>query len=171
MDAVQDPVEEAASVTLRFREAVEAGDVEGVMEVCSPHVVLRSPISYHARFEGIDALRGLVRQVFNGVIEDIRFFEDVGDEWTRALFYSARVRGQTIEEAQLIRLDEQRRIAEITLYVRPLPGLTALTTRLGVRLARQQSFGRALVAAAMTRPLAWLTRKGDRPAVKLTKVG
>jgi hypothetical protein len=150
---------------------VEAGDVDAVMELCSPNVVVRSPISFNARFEGTEAVRELLRQVFAGVIEDIRYFEDVGNEWVRALFCSARVRGQNIEEATLLRFDEERRISEFTIFIRPLPGLTALTTRLGVRLGRTQSFGRALLVAAMTRPLAFLTRHGDRLGVRLTRVG
>ena len=145
--------------------------MDAVMELCSPNVVVRSPISFNARFEGTDAVRELLRQVFAGVIEDIRYFEDVGNEWVRALFYSARVRGQNIEEATLLRFDEERRISEFTIFIRPLPGLTALTTRLGVRLGRTQSFGRALLVTAMTRPLAFLTRHGDRLDVRLTRVG
>jgi hypothetical protein len=158
-------------VSARLREAVEAGDVDAVLELCAPNVVVRSPISFKARFEGTDAVRELLRQVFAGVIEDIRYFEDVGNEWVRALFYSARVRGENIEEATMLRFDEQRRISEFTLYIRPLPGLTALTTRLGVRLARRQSFGRAVLMAALTRPLAFMTRHGERIGVRLTRVG
>jgi len=46
-------------------------------------------------------------------------------------------------------------------------GLTALMAGLGPRLARRQSRSKAAAAALMTRPLAALTRSGDKVAVKL----
>lgn len=159
----------ARATSERFREAVETGDVEGFLAVLAP-AVLRSPISMRAEFRGREQIGELMVSVF-ATIEDIRYFEDVGDAQTRALFYRARVGEQPIEEATLLRLDDRGQVREVTLYIRPLPGLTALMARLGPRLARQHGRARAAAVAAMTRPLAVVTGAGDRIAVRLVEPG
>jgi hypothetical protein len=57
----------------------------------------------------------------------------------------------------------------MTMFFRPLPGLTALTARLTPRLAAQQGRARSLALAAMTRPVAALTRAGDALGVRLVQ--
>jgi hypothetical protein len=158
---------EAQMTTARFRAAVESADLPAFLETLAADAVLRSPISLRAQFQGREAIAGLMPAVFD-VIDDIRYFEDIGTEATRALFYRARVGGQTIEEATLVRLDEGARVTEMTLYIRPLPGLAALTAALGPRLVAENK-GRAGVLAAMTRPLAAVTRFGDGLAVRLAQ--
>jgi hypothetical protein len=100
-------VERAAETTRRYREAVEAGDVESLVATLAADVVLHSPITLRTEFRGHDDLRALMRAVFSS-IEDISYFEDVGDATTRALFYRARVGRQEVEEATLVRLTPTR---------------------------------------------------------------
>ena len=78
------------------------------------------------------------------MIDGINFTDDVGDAHTRALFYTATVRGVEVEEATRVRLDDQARVTEITLWFRPLPGLTALMARArpAAREAAEQVKGR-----------------------------
>ena len=159
-------VEQAAATTARWRAAIEAGDADEWAQTLAPDVVLNSPITTATAFAGVDDCRDLLREVLE-VIDGIDFTDDVGDEKTRALFYTASVRGVQVEEATRVRLDNQARVTEITLWFRPLPGLTALMAGLGPRLARRQSRSKAAAAALMTRPLAAMTKSGDRVAVKL----
>lgn len=159
-------VEAARTATARFRAAVQAGDLTAFAQTLAPDVVLRSPVSRKARFERRDEVSALVAVVFD-VITEIEYFEDVGSERTRALFYRARVGSEVIEEATLLRLDANTKVMEITLFIRPLPGLTALTAALGPRLARRGGRARAALATAITAPLAALTRAGDAVAVRL----
>jgi len=100
-------------------------------------------------------------------IDDISYFEDVGDAHTRALFYTARVGRQTVEEATLVRLDDDALITEVKLWFRPLPGLTAVMGALGPNLVRTRSRRRAIAAKVLTAPLVGLARVGDVVAVKL----
>jgi hypothetical protein len=154
-------VDDESPVTARFRRAVEAGDVEGVIETLAPDVVLHSPITDRFSFHGRDEVRDLLRSVFAS-IDGIRYFADVGNTRTRALFYRASIGGQPVEEATRLELDEAGRITEITLFFRPLPGLTALTAALAPRVASRHGRLRMLVARLMTAPLAVATRLGDR---------
>ena len=156
----------AEATTAAFRAAGERTDLAAFLETLGPSVRLRSPISFRARFEGLDTVAALMQAVFD-VIHDIEYFEDVGTSTTRGLFYRARIGGQAVEGAILVRLDERAKVTEMTMFFRPLPGLAALTAMLTPRLAAQRGRARSLVVAAMTRPVAFLTRAGDALGVRL----
>jgi hypothetical protein len=164
----EEAIEKARETTRRYRAAVESADVESFLATLVPDVVLHSPITARTPFSGHDEMRALMRAVFAS-IEDIRYFEDIGDAETRALFYRARVGRQEVEEATLVRLDTQALITEIRLWFRPLPGLTAVMAKLGPELARDRGRGRAAAAAALASPLAAAARLGDVVGVSLVK--
>lgn len=118
---------------------------------------------------GPDQLRDFLTSAFTAV-EDIRFHTQTGEGDAYALFYRARVGSQPFEEAQLLRLDDEARIKEVTLFGRPMPGLTALMISAGSELARLQ--GRRGVAALMrasAAPVHAMATFGDRRLVPLTR--
>jgi hypothetical protein len=154
----------AAATTERFRKAGEAGDVEGLLATLAPDIVLHSPITDSAAFHGIDEMRQLMTAVFE-TIADIEYSDDVGDDHVRYITSTGRIGRQPIEETMRIRLDDQARINDITIFVRPLPGLTAMLAGLGPKLARSRP--RAAAVSATTRPLALITRLTDKPGVRL----
>ena len=157
----------AAEATIAaFRAAGERLDLPAFLETLAPNVKLRSPISFRAKFDGFDDVAVVIEEVFD-VLQDIEYFEDVGTPTTRALFYRARIEGQAVEGAILVRLDDGAKVAEMTMFFRPLPGLTALTARLTPRLTARHGRARSLLVAAMTRPVATLTRAGDALGVRL----
>lgn len=160
----------AAETTRRYRAAIEAGDTDAFLQTLAPDVVLHSPITARTRFCGHDEIRVLMGAVFSN-IEDIRYFEDVGDATTRALFYRGRVGRQEVEEATLVRLDSEALITEIRLWFRPLPGLTAVMRKLGPALAREHGRGRSMVAAALAAPLAAAASMGDALAISIVRPG
>jgi hypothetical protein len=161
-------IEQAAATTERFRATAEAGDLEGLVATLAPNAVMHSPITNGLQFDGAGEIRALLPHVF-AVVEDIRYTDDVGDARTRALFYDARIGKVDVEEATRIKLDDQARITDVTLWFRPLPGLTALLAALGPRLAGRQSRSKAAAATLMTRPLAAMTKHGDKAAVRLVQ--
>jgi hypothetical protein len=154
------------ATTASLRAAGEDGNAAAFLQPLSSDVKLRSPISFKARFDGIDEVAPVVRAIFE-VLHDIEYFDDLGTSTTRALFYRARVGAEPIEGATLVRLDERAKVVEMTFFVRPLPGLTALTARLASRLGAQHGRMRALVVAALTRPVAAVTHAGDGLGVRL----
>jgi hypothetical protein len=151
-----------------YRAAIEAHDPAALAEACAPDVVFNSPITSSVRFEGREELAELFRSVL-GVYDELRCGEEFGTGEMRVLCLRARVGRQELDEVQLLRLDGWGMVREITMFVRPLPGLTALTAALGPRLARRRSRLRAALVAAMSRPLALLTRVGDRAGARLVK--
>jgi hypothetical protein len=156
----------AEATTAKFRAAGERADLATFLTTLDQSVKLRSPISFRAKFDGLDDVAAVLKLVFD-IVVDIEYFEDVGTSTTRALFYRARIAGLSVEGAILVRLDERAMVTEMTMFFRPLPGLTALTARLTPRLAAQHGRARAVVVAAMTRPVAALTRAGDALGVRL----
>jgi SnoaL-like domain len=153
----------ASATTRRFREAAQAGDVEGLLATVAEDVVLHSPITDRVVIRGRAELRELMQEVF-ATIQNIHYFADVGDARTRALFDRAQVGEQALEQAVRVSLNEHHQIEEITIFFRPLPGLVSLTAGLAPRLARKRGRGRAVIARLLLAPLAAGTRGGDRLA-------
>jgi ketosteroid isomerase-like protein len=154
--------------TAAYRAAAEAHDVDGMVACMAPDVALTSPITSRFTFEGREQLRHLLEDVF-AVMDDVRYTDDAGDDRVRILRAEARVGGQRIVEAMVIRLDADGRIVELELFVRPMPGLTALAAALGPRVARRRSRTRALAVRAMIAPLALMTRSGEGIGTRLAR--
>jgi hypothetical protein len=119
-----------------WRTAGESGDAAGAVAALSPDVTLVSPITERFTFRGHRQVRNLL-EVALAAIDDITYTDQVAEGRTVALFYEARIGATRLYEAQRLRLDATGLIIEITLYVRPLPALTLLMTRLGPELARR----------------------------------
>lgn len=148
--------EDASEMTTRrLRAAMLAGDVDALLTTLAPGAVVRSPVSSRARIEGHAEISGL------------EYLGDVGQGSDRVLFARASVGRQVIEEAVWLRFDDRGLITEMTLFVRPLAGLTALVAALACRLAGRRGRRHAVVARIMTRPLAAATRAGDAVCLRL----
>jgi hypothetical protein len=151
-----------------WRRAGESKDVALLRQCLAPDVVMISPLTAAFRFHGPDQLCEVFAAAWEGAFGEIRFHTEVGDGDTRALFFHATAGGEAVEEAQLLRFDGAGLVSELTLYGRPLPGVTAVMTGIAGPLLRRQ--GRPLMArflAAATAPLAALTRVGERRIVPL----
>lgn len=152
----------------RWRAAGESGDAQGAAECLRIDVELTSPLTGRFRFQGREQVHLLLTAAF-ATISEIRFHTELGDGDTKALFYRGRVGEHEFEEAQLLRLDAEGLISELTLFGRPLPALTGLMSALGPELA--QRAGHPALAAfirASTTPLHAVTQLGDRKLAPLT---
>ncbi|TMR19090.1 nuclear transport factor 2 family protein [Nonomuraea turkmeniaca] len=150
-----------------YREAGEAHDLDALMATLADDVVFRSPLSATASFRGRTQVRELFAVVLDALSE-LRYQSDLGDERTRMLTATARLGRQELHEATLLSLGEDGLVEEITMWVRPLPALTALMAALGPGLARATGRpGLPLLVGAAVKPLAAMTRLGDRTLVPL----
>ncbi|WP_157247189.1 nuclear transport factor 2 family protein [Nonomuraea typhae] len=155
------------AITQRYREAGEAKDIAALMSTLAPGVRFHSPLSARAGFAGHDQLRGLFT-VALGALRGLRYHSDVGDDHTRMLAATARLGTRELEEATLVRLGDDGLITEITMWIRPLPALTAMMAALGPGMARAS--GKPALAAVVggaVKPLAFMTDFGDRTLVPL----
>jgi hypothetical protein len=156
---------------VRLIRAAEQGDHAAFTSTLAPGVIVRSPITERIRFEGIDQARGLFEHVFE-VISDVRIYERLGDGTaTQAIFWRGRVGKHYLEEANLIRLDDDGRVAEMTVFMRPVPGVLELAARLAPRLAADRSRLRAIPVRIMLRVIATLYRSNEPLVLAVTGAG
>jgi hypothetical protein len=68
-----------------------------------------------------------------------------------------------------IRLDENGKITEVTVFFRPLPATAVAMRVIGSGLGRRGSAARGHAISALTQPLGLMTRVGDRVGVRLVR--
>jgi hypothetical protein len=155
------------ATTAAWRAAGENGDATAATACLAENIEVISPLTAKFRFRGRDQVHDMLAAAFT-VISDIKFHTETGDESTRALFYYGRSGSQQLEEAQLLRFDDAGLITELTLFGRPLPGLTSVMAGIGPKLLRRQGKpGLAVLIGVATRPVSLLTRLGERSLVPL----
>jgi hypothetical protein len=149
-------------VIAAWRAAGESGDATAAGACLAPEVELISPLTEQFRFHGPAQVIDVLAAAFE-VISEINYHTEVGTGETRALFYYGRVGGRPLEEAQLLRLNADGLIRELTLFGRPLPALTDVMAGIGPRLLRRQRQPRlARLVGVATAPLAAMTRLGEK---------
>ncbi|MEV5548390.1 nuclear transport factor 2 family protein [Streptomyces sp. NPDC052309] len=119
-----------------FRAAVEAHDLDAVEALLAEDVVFTSPVvfkPYRGKAVTAAILRGVAR-----VFEDFRYVREIGDPDGRdhALVFAARVGDREITGCDFLHLDEDGRIDELTVMVRPLSGAQALAAAMGAQFDR-----------------------------------
>jgi len=115
-----------------FRRAAEANDLDLLKETLSEDVVLHSPVLFRG-FEGRDAVAFVLGHVA-ATLEDLTYSAELTEEDVVALRFTARVGDRELEGIDLLELDEHGRIAELTVFMRPMSALTAFNERMGERL-------------------------------------
>jgi ketosteroid isomerase-like protein len=150
-----------------FQQAFAARDFTAMRELLHPDVVLNSPI-LTTPFEGRDAVLDLF-EVITVTLEDVRFTVDIGEGDIHFFSFHARVGRTEMQGGDLVRVGDDGRIAEFTIFFRPLPGLTVLAAALGKGLAGRKSRARGRFAGAASAPLVALSRATDRIAPRLVK--
>jgi hypothetical protein len=117
-----------------FRRAAEAKDVDLMRETLREDVVLHSPVLFRG-FEGIDAV-GMVLGHVAGVLEDLTYTDELSEGNCVALRFKAKVAGTTreLEGIDFLELDEDGRVTELTVFMRPFSALTAFNEQMKARL-------------------------------------
>jgi uncharacterized protein len=107
-----------------FHDAVVARDWDAAIAQLADGVVFRSP-AVHRPSEGRDATARVLRAV-SQVFEDFRYV-DVLDAGDRAgLVFEARVGDRALQGWDYLRFDDDGRIVDFTVMIRPLSGLLAV---------------------------------------------
>jgi hypothetical protein len=115
-----------------FRRAAEAKDLDLLTETLREDVVLHSPILFRG-FEG----REIVSQVLTHVaatLEDFTYTDELAGENTVALRFKARVEDRELEGVDFLELDDEGRVKELTVFMRPMSALTRFNERMAERL-------------------------------------
>jgi len=115
-----------------FRRAAEAKDFALMGEALREDVVLHSPILFRG-FEG----REIVGQVLTHVaatLEDLTYVDELVDGDAVCLRFKARVGDRELEGIDFLELDEDGKVAELTVFMRPLSAITAFNEQMSQRL-------------------------------------
>ena len=115
-----------------FRRAAEAKDVELMTETLREDVVLHSPILFRG-FEG----REIVGQVLTHVaatLEGLTYVDEITGENTVCLRFKAKVGDRELEGIDFLGLDDDGRVTELTVFMRPLSAINAFNEQMKQRL-------------------------------------
>jgi limonene-1,2-epoxide hydrolase len=118
----------------RFRDAIEAGDLDAAIACLAPGVVLHSPVTFKP-FEGREAVTALFRILF-ATFEDFRYVGSYrAADGSEVLHFRTRVGDRDVEGIDMLRYDDAGLIDDFTVFVRPLSAVTALRDAVGAQLA------------------------------------
>lgn len=129
-----------------FRDAVEARDFAAIERLIADDVVFTSPVA-HTPYPGKAITLAILKNVIE-VFQDFRYVREIGadDAQDHALVFTAKVRGLELTGCDFLRLDEDGRISEFMVMVRPLRAAEALAEEMGARfeqIKRDAGFGDA----------------------------
>ncbi|MEU8946661.1 nuclear transport factor 2 family protein [Streptomyces sp. NPDC048489] len=119
-----------------FRKAVEAGDLDAVEELLADDVVFTSPVAfkpYPGKAITAAILRGVTR-----VFTDFRYVREIAgaDGRDHALVFTAKVGDKEINGCDFLHFDEDGRIDDLMVMVRPLSAAHALSEAMGAQFER-----------------------------------
>lgn len=131
-----------------WEQAARAGDADLLGEALAEDAELISPLTEAFTFQGRAEIVELMHSVFE-VLSGMEITDRFDKPGRTVLVLSATIRGTRLDETQLLDLDDEGRIARITLHLRPLPAVAGLLRELGSRVPRRQGRpGAARVLAA-----------------------
>jgi hypothetical protein len=116
-----------------FRRAAEAKDLDLLRETLAEDVVLHSPILFKG-FEGREMSMMVLANVIQ-VFEDFRYLDEVHGDGTVVLRFAAKVDGKfEIEGIDYLTLDEEGRVTDLTVFLRPQKAVQAFNEQMVARL-------------------------------------
>ena len=116
----------------RFRAAAESKDFSAFEEIFAADVSFRSPAVFKP-YDGRDAVAMLLTTVA-GVFEDFTYTDQLEADGTAVLAFSARVGDRALDGIDLLRFDDEGKVCEMAVYIRPLSGLNALAEAMRQKL-------------------------------------
>lgn len=143
-----------------FLAAWETRDLDTWAGALAPDVVAHSPM-LTAPFSGREAVLEIYDVLF-GVFDEFDVTDEFAAGETDMFFWRASVACGRVEGTDLIRHDENGKISEIRVLIRPLAGIAAFAAAVGPPLARQRGRVRFIMVRLLAAPLRWLLVAADR---------
>ncbi len=115
-----------------FRLAAEEKDLEAMTATLREDVVLHSPILFRG-FEGREIVAAVLTHVA-ATLEDFRYTDELAEDGAVVLRFKARVGDRELEGIDFLELDDEGRVAVLTVFMRPMSALTAFNEQMKERL-------------------------------------
>jgi hypothetical protein len=119
-----------------FRRAAESKDLELLAETLREDVVLHSPVLFRG-FEGRDTVIAVLTHVA-ATLEDLTYTHELADGDSVVLRFKAKVGDKELEGIDFLDLDDEGRVRELTVFMRPFSALTAFNERMAARLGASE---------------------------------
>ena len=125
---------QAAASLQRWHDMLDRRDLTALPELLAANVVFRSPMA-HTPYPGPAVVSTILNTVIK-VFVDFTYHRQLvtADGLSVVLEFSARVDGRELKGIDMIRFDEQGKIVDFEVMVRPMSGLQALGAEMGQRL-------------------------------------
>jgi ketosteroid isomerase-like protein len=120
-----------------FRDAIEAGDFDGVGDLLADDVVFRSPVAFKP-YEGRPIVHAILRGV-GRVFEDFRYVDQIVDGDSSALVFETRVGDVSLNGCDFIHTNDDGLIDTFTVMVRPLSAANALSAAMAAQFEQIQA--------------------------------
>ena len=115
-----------------FAQAVLADDLDAALATIADDVVFRSP-AVHKPYHGKEQVAVLVRLVAS-VFENFRYMAEWRDGGTTILFFEANVGDRELQGVDILEENDAGLIERLTVMIRPLSGLQAVSAAMSERL-------------------------------------
>ncbi|MGB3620860.1 nuclear transport factor 2 family protein [Ketobacter sp. MCCC 1A13808] len=125
----------AVTVSMQhWHRMIEQRDLSALSELLSPDVVFRSPMA-HKPYSSSPVVAMILSTVIQ-VFENFRYHRDfaAAEGLDVVLEFSAEVNGKELKGIDMIRFDENGKIVEFEVMIRPMSGLQALGEEMGRRV-------------------------------------
>ncbi|MEV0334474.1 nuclear transport factor 2 family protein [Nocardia sp. NPDC050717] len=134
-----------------FRAAVENRDEAAIEALLADDVVFTSPVAFKP-YPGKAITAAILRAVIR-VFEDFHYVREIAsaDGRDHAFVFAAAVDGKQLTGCDFLHFDENGKIDEFTVMVRPLSAATALAARMGEQFERIKAEATAQLQAEAER--------------------
>lgn len=148
-----------------YRTAWRTRDLDRWADALAPDVVMHSPI-LTTPFEGREAAIELFGVLFD-VLGEVEITDELVDGDSRAFFWQANIGASRIEGVDLVRSNQDDKIFEIKVLIRPLVDIATFAAAIGPPLAAKRGAGRALLLRVLSLPLRAILFAADTIASRL----
>ena len=152
-----------------FLAAVEDRDYDALVDTLAPDVVFHSPL-ISTPFVG----KGPVSELFRVVSDELLFKDELNytheclADDTLVVVFTSVVAGKEVEGVDVMKLDAEGKLRDITVFLRPLTGTAAVASVLSPRLGGRGNRAREQMVKAGLAPLRGITKLFDGIAARET---
>lgn len=114
-----------------FSEAVVAKDLDAVEDMLADEVVFTSPVAYRP-YPGKAITISILRAVVE-VFEDFKYIREIQDDHEHAYVFTAEINSLSVTGCDFLTFDEEGKIADFMVMVRPLKAAQALAAAMADR--------------------------------------
>lgn len=116
-----------------FKKAVENLDLAAASDLLADDVEFHSPVAFKP-FVGRETVTEVLKNVME-TFEDFVYTDELEDGGFSTLFFDARVGEKSVQGVDILRLDDEGKIAHFTVMLRPLSGSIAMAEAMGPKVA------------------------------------